>query len=362
MFAIPTQVGISHRVVATLVAVAVVLASIGFYSINEANAANFTNVSNLISDSAPGAAPSHTISFTIPDGGAINATGTISITFPTGAGEFTNVNTIPSVTTTVAAASDPATGFSAGASSISFGGIEAEPGEEVVVAIPAGFINNPTATGSYEIVIERDGNVDVGRTIVAIHETVLVTAIVQPTFDFAIFGTATGTIVNGATTTGQSFVDRIPYGVLQADVLEDLAQRLTVETNARNGFRVTVETDGHFRSSTGAIIDPFDDGVEVTSPGTPWTSPDVDINSELTWGHWGVMPDDFDLTGGAYAPNQFFAASTTPRLVFDHDDPANGSEPGVGEAYVMYRVEITALQEAADDYQTTLTYIATPTF
>jgi hypothetical protein len=29
---------------------------------------------------------------------------------------------------------------------------------------------------------------------------------------------------------------------------------------------------------------------------------------------------------------------------------------------VGYKIEITPLQEAADDYTTTLTYIATPTF
>jgi hypothetical protein len=53
---------------------------------------------------------------------------------------------------------------------------------------------------------------------------------------------------------------------------------------------------------------------------------------------------------------------TTPRAIMAHTGPSDGVTPGIGFATVGYKAEITALQEAGDDYNTMLTYIATPTF
>ena len=73
--------------------------------------------------------------------------------------------------------------------------------------------------------------------------------------------------------------------------------------------------------------------------------------------------DDNTLNSGvALGSDEYIAASTTPREVFYHDGPAAGVGTATGTTYVAYSVEITGLQEAADDYQTVLTYIATPTF
>jgi hypothetical protein len=67
-------------------------------------------------------------------------------------------------------------------------------------------------------------------------------------------------------------------------------------------------------------------------------------------------------TGDEFGANEFIGVSTTPRAIFAHDGPADGITTDVGSTTVAYKVEITALQEAADDYTATLTYIATPTF
>jgi hypothetical protein len=45
-----------------------------------------------------------------------------------------------------------------------------------------------------------------------------------------------------------------------------------------------------------------------------------------------------------------------------HDGPADGTTDGVGDAYIGYQVQISPLQEAGDDYTTTLRYVITPTF
>jgi hypothetical protein len=365
MFAIPTQVGFSHRVVATLVALAVLLWSVGMYT--TAEAANLVDVSDTLSDSAPLARPSHSIAFTIPTGSTVTGANTITITFPTGGGAFSTVASTTDVDVTVNGTPDPESGFSAGASTISFAGIAATAGQEVVVAIPAGTITNPSATGSYEIQIST-GNGDSGRTRVAIIETVLVTAIVNTRFDFTISGVATSTGVNGTSTSGATTNVAIPFGVLTAGQIKTLGQRLNVSTNAESGFVVTVETDGNLESSNGAIIDNFDEGSDVSEPNTLWNSPVPNVSQRNTWGHWGLTTTDADLNslGGYYssefAANEFIAASTTPRVVFHHNGPADGITNNIGSTTVAYQVEITALQEAADDYSTVLTYIATPTF
>ena len=45
-----------------------------------------------------------------------------------------------------------------------------------------------------------------------------------------------------------------------------------------------------------------------------------------------------------------------------HNGAADGTGNGTGTANIGYQVEISALQEASDDYSTTLRYVATPTF
>ena len=65
MFAKTTHVGFAQRVVATLVACAVVLASYGVYT--TAQAANLTLISNTLSDSDTGVAATNTIAFICSD-------------------------------------------------------------------------------------------------------------------------------------------------------------------------------------------------------------------------------------------------------------------------------------------------------
>jgi hypothetical protein len=90
----------------------------------------------------------------------------------------------------------------------------------------------------------------------------------------------------------------------------------------------------------------------------------ITSGNENTWGHWGLTSDDTSLLGAGidFAANQWVAASTTPRAVMAHNGPADGVTDNIGAAQVGYQIQITALQEAGDDYSTTLTYIATPTF
>lgn len=354
MFVIPTQkVGFTHRVVAMLAAFAMVLWSVGVYGV--AQAANLAEVSDLLSDSAPEALSSHTITFK-----TVNAltNENIKVTFPTASGEF-DFNGLNESEITI-----DGNGLSGTANSINngseivFTSRSVSASEEVTIEIPLGKITNPNATGSYEIKVQAGD--DTGYTRVAIVDTVTVSAIVETIFNFEVKGVAASTAVDGTnTTTLPSTATEIDFGVLQPDTMQIIAQELTVETNALNGFAVTVEKDGELRSANGADINTFIDGSNEETP-KAWAPPTKDIDNNKTWGHWGMTSNDTDLSfGGDWVAVQDAASST---VIFSHTGPADGTTPDKGIAQVAYGIEISAYQEAADDYTAILTYIATPTF
>jgi len=205
---------------------------------------------------------------------------------------------------------------------------------------------------------------DSGNARVAIIENVVVTADVDTSLTFNVNGTSTGIVCNGAPATfATSSSIALAFGNLQAAVPKVLCQDIAVATNAINGYVVTVVSDSDFDSSTGAVIDGFQDGSNTNTPAA-WASPGNNVTNDLTWGHWGLTSSDGTTTRASqFTSNTWIAmSSTTPRVVMSHDSVADLSTPGIGYANVAYQVEITALQEAGDDYETTLTYVATPTF
>ena len=365
MFEKPTlYVGVSQRVVATLVACALVLFTVGYHA--SAQAANLLNISDTLSTSEPSVTSAHTVAFTIPPTSALGTGDTITISFDA---NFTDVNTVVGgdVTLTVNGGAATFSGFVAAADNISFtSDTAAVAGEEIVVAIADGKIVNPALISSFEISVDTGTGGDSGNTRVAVVDTVLVTAIVPTTLNFIITGTATGTVANGDATTGSTTATTIPFGELDTTgaTSEVLAQHLSVSTNARNGFVVTVEQDDNLQSSTGAIIDSFTDGTFVDSP-IAWALPGggtPTIGDDTTWGHWGLTSSDADLNGNEFGTSLYIAASTTPRIIFSHASSSDGVTDFIGSTTVGYRIQISPLQEAGDDYQAILTYIATPTF
>ncbi len=360
MFVIPTKVGLTYRAVAMLVAFAVVLATLGWQM--TAQAANLAVVSNTLSDSAPAVLSGHDVRFTIPTSSSLASGATTSITFPAG---FTGLGTlsISDITVTVDGTPDAPATFNVTGQVVSFTGVAASANQIVRVVFVNNEITNP-AVGSYEFLIATPN--DTGRTRVAIIDTVEVTAAVNTSFEFEILGTTTSALpINGTSTTGTTTATAVPFGVVAVGITETLLQTLTVETNARNGFSVTVEQDGNLQSSTGADIDGFLNGAYTNTP-TAWAAPANTLLQENTYGHWGLTSTDADLNANEFnvgtGGDRWVAASTTPRVVFSHNGPADGVAQNYGRADVGYQIQISPLQEAGDDYNTTLTYIATPTF
>jgi hypothetical protein len=366
---------------AAIVTMAIILWSLGLPSFRFAEAANVTGYSDTLSDSAPSVASNHTISFRTPTGVASGQT--VVLTFDpaaqsfdltgigqedvdlleNGVAESVGTNWLVSVNTTA----DTITLTSQGAGGV----IAAGATTTVLVGLhatndgsPDTQIDNPATPASYEIGVTA-GPSDSGTTEVAIVSTVNVTASVDTLFTFSVTGTAAGTSVNGAHTTGgATTATNIPFGEIAPNTPSTTAQLLTVVTNAKSGFVVTVTADGQLDSSTGADIDGFRNGNYDTTP-VSWESPAETLGDEDTYGHWGLTSDDNVLTSGLtdiYQTGLYVSASTTPVEVFRHNGPSNGSGMGVGTTTVGYRIERSDLQEAAEDYQAVLTYVATPVF
>lgn len=372
MFVLSRDVSAAKRVIATLLATAIVLWASGAF--NTAQAANITDVYDLLTDSASGAVSNHTIEFVTPTGVANAAD--IVVTFPAdfdlgsigesdmdvavnGADIDLGTWTVATTATTITFTVDTGT-VAAGATTTIEVGTNATFG-----AAGANQITNPVAppggNESYEIDISA-GASDSGHTRVVILDTTLVTASVNTSFVFTVYGNGGTEAVNGTTTTLTSSSTTIPFGTLTAGEIETLSQDLTVQTNALNGFVVTVQADGALQSSTGADIDTFSNGTTITNPAA-WSTPTNQLLDENTWGHWGVTSEDHSTNRtNEFATSTWAGLGTAPVEVFSHTGPADEETFGIGSTTVGYQVEITALQEAGDDYSAILTYIATPTF
>lgn len=371
------------QAVAAVAILATILWSVGIPAFRFAEAANVISFSDTLSDSAPAASSDHTLTFVTPTG--LAAGDTISLTFESG---FLNIGSLVAQDIDLVVNGSEQTlidGAASGASwSVTAAGLVIDLtsgtstiGSNATVTIRIGQnasfggsgsnqITNPSV-GSYTVDVSLE-NSDAGQTRVAIVDTVTVSASVQTVFNFTVLGVNAELAVNGDTTTATSTSTAIPFGLLEADTAATAAQDLQVSTNAANGFVVTVQADHQLLSSNGADIDGFVDGTYTTTP-TLWDSPAQTLGNEATYGHWGIttdddtvtpsLTDDFDVAGSG---RLYVSASTTPVEVFRHNSPTNGSNQGVGIARVGYTVEVSALQEAGNDYTATLTYVATPVF
>ncbi|MBP9669336.1 MAG: hypothetical protein KBE09_03535 [Candidatus Pacebacteria bacterium] len=352
--------------------------------LNSANAAALTFVSDTLTDSDLSVASGHTFRF-INAGNLLNDVGgadTIVVTFdPSGsafqitdldATDFVGESGVSVVATgacTVAASElQVSTTTESFTLTICTGDSVATSTSIVLpIASSTSIITNPGVAQSHVIRIQtlNQGTtvLDAADTRVAIIDDVLVTASVDTRFIFTISGLPDATTVNGDATSTTTSATAISYGTLTPGTPIIAGQELTVETNARNGFSVTVKADGNLVSSTGADIDAFAQGLGQATP-IAWVAPTNTLGSEDTYGHFGITSEDSTLSTGDPFGTQLYAGDfgTTTREVFFHNGPSDGSTADIGLTQVAYQIEIESLQEAGTDYSTTLTYVATPIF
>ncbi len=238
-------------------------------------------------------------------------------------------------------------------------------------------VTNPVADMYTTTIKSSDGagtvydQIDVMTAIV---DNVLMTARVTSTLNFTISGTSTAAVVNGVTcgidTSASSTL--LDFGTLSTTASSTLCQELKVVTNADDGYSVVVYQDDELRSDGDSTINSFRDALDGTGTTTPqaWVSPAGTIDEFNTYGHMGLTSDDLSLAAGdtfgatfdsgLYVGFDGYGSANAVEVMY-HDASADGSTIDKGMTYVAYTTEISALQEAGD-YETVLTYIATPTY
>jgi hypothetical protein len=159
-------------------------------------------------------------------------------------------------------------------------------------------------------------------------------------------GTLTANIVTDATTTPTSIsFNNIPFNTdLEA------AQRVSISTNATEGYQVLKYADQQLTNVYGDIISPVT-GSNAIPAG--WSSSCL-VNAV---GCFGYHTSDAILDGssGRFGPTDSYAAlDTVPREIMYSSIPTAGDTNDV-----VYKLKVSILQPAGD-YSTSLTYIAVP--
>ena len=366
-----------NQPIALVLIAAILLWTVGLpFGIGRAHAASLTTVKDTITDSRPSVVANHTIDFTTPTG--ITSGQTITITFPAGftmsSIAFGDVDlkddgtdlafaATASGATWGAAVSGQVLTLTNGTTAVAAGSVMELQIGTIATFGTAGTsqITNTTA-GSY--VISLGGtSADAADLRIAIIDAVTVTASVDTSLTFTVAGVASGQAVNGdaVTTSAGATATALPFGTLTPGTAKTLAQTLSVTTNATNGFAVTVIQNQNLVSANGADIDTFKDGASTATP-TAWTTPLGTLGTEATYGHYGVTSEDSDLNTDEFGTALYAGNLATARTVFSHTGPADGSTANKGQTRVAVKIQVTALQEAATDYNNRLTYVATPTF
>jgi hypothetical protein len=365
-----------------LVSILASLTGIPFFHMH-ARAAYLEQVRDTLSTSKPGVGADHTIQFETPTGIPDDGS-TMTITFPSGFSmglvDEDDVDVaddgVDLTTGAACGAVEAAVTVSGQVVTIevcSGGGGAIAGGSIVTVEIGTNAtssgtgvnrIANHATPGSYQLTIGGTMD-DSGFTRIVVLEQVIVTGAVQTYFEFSIDGVNAGQTVNAdpTTTFATTTATTVPFGLVQPGTEYVLGQNLSVTTNAENGFTVTVTAAGDLTSTGGGTINSFTNGTDVATP-QGWASPSALSGNTDTYGHWGITSEDVTLTDNDSFGNALYAGNFigTPREVMYATSSADGTTPHIGTTRVGYKLEISAMQEAGNDYTTTLTYVATPTF
>jgi hypothetical protein len=168
---------------------------------------------------------------------------------------------------------------------------------------------------------------------------------------FTVAGVDAQTTVGDIVTDATSTATTINFENLAFNLSQEVAQQITIDTNATAGYQIFLYTTQDMTNTYGSTIAPI-----LASNAVPdsWTNA---CTSPAT-GCIGYHTTDGTLEGGSprFAPLDSYAAlTTTPEAVM------YSSIPTVDILELVYRMQITELQPAGD-YQAEITYIAVPTF
>lgn len=172
---------------------------------------------------------------------------------------------------------------------------------------------------------------------------------------FTVGGLSAGTVTEGITTDVATTPTAVSFGTLGFDpAVTEAAQRLTVSTNATEGYQIfAFQRQGFLHTAYGATaIDP------VTGTNASPASFATGCLATAA-GCYGYHAGDDALAGGStrFSPNDTYAQFSS-----NFEEIAFSSVPVTSEANdVVYKTKITN-QQPAGDYSSGVVYIVVPTF
>ncbi len=173
------------------------------------------------------------------------------------------------------------------------------------------------------------------------------------TLTFTIGGIPASTLTSGTTTTIETTSDNVPFGSLLINSSALGAQRLTVTTNAGQGYTIFSYAQQNLVGSLAAEIPP----VAATNQNPlGWTTACATSAS----GCYGYHTSDAVLAGAStrFAADDTFAQFSTTSL----SEVAYSSGPVTDRITdIVYKVEVHE-EQTADNYTTGVVYIVVPTF
>ncbi len=177
----------------------------------------------------------------------------------------------------------------------------------------------------------------------------LVAASAQLVFTNA--GLPAGTATEGVVTDVPTATTSISFGSLPFDTEYEGAYRLTVDTNATEGYQVFMIADHDLQNSYGEAIPRI---MGTNASPISWSSGCSGLIA-----CFGYHPGDDSLSGGSarFAPDNSYAALATTTLV----EVAYSSVPVTESHDIVFKIEVGQLQ-AAGQYGTGITFVVVPVY
>ncbi len=219
----------------------------------------------------------------------------------------------------------------------------------------------PSSEASYEIYVWIEDQNTVQKefaetTIVVAGAAPQVVAVIDVILDMTVSGMTAGSgcgtrseaVMDGASGSSVvNWVDLVPNEKLTA------CQKITISTNAANGYNVYIVQDGNLTHSDGSEeIAKFDDaGQEGNVAEDIWSTPNIE------YAHFGVGSDDLNGNDKYMGiPTQIGDELKTNAGICTGGGPVQSEE-----CYVEYALELTSLQEPGD-YTNHIEYIIVARF
>ena len=172
------------------------------------------------------------------------------------------------------------------------------------------------------------------------------------TLTFTIGGVASSTATEGVTTDVDTTPTTVAFGSLPFNTEVDAAQRLTVTTDASQGYKVFVFERQSLTNELSSTIDPV--SASNASPAS-WASSCL-IAAESCYGYHA---GEDVLDGGS---TRFAADDTYARFEGEPQEVAFTTGPATSrETDIIYRIEARA-GEQSGNYESAIAYIVVPTF